>query len=228
MGRHLPRDQRAALLRGLDRPARHRLPLPRHGPIDRGGRRAGGFGLPYRWARMRHESSGRCTPTRRRCAGRACGPAAGSSYAWGRRGRARRSTSSSAPAGGCTCAGGAARSTSPTSTSRGHCTTPRCSSSTTGCSARSAWATFAAGRPTMSPSARACTRSSASLATRAARDAAAEPSRVQRPDAALIAVARDRHGSSSGREEQTQGEQTQGYSETILKMADSPRHSAPV
>ncbi len=62
------------------------------------------FRLPYRWARMRYVASGdvRTYSASPAVAGRAR-LAARSSYAWGRRAPPRRSTSSSAPAGVCTC-----------------------------------------------------------------------------------------------------------------------------
>ena len=91
-----------------------------------------GFGVPYRWARMRHRVDGRpSTPTTPACAGPAYARPATSSYAPAPHARAPSSTTSSAPAGACTRAGAVARSTSPTGTSPGPSTTPRCWRSTT-------------------------------------------------------------------------------------------------
>jgi uncharacterized protein YqjF (DUF2071 family) len=58
VGRVVPRDERAALLGRRDRPPRHRVPQPGHRPLDRGGGARAGFGLPYRWARMRYAARG--------------------------------------------------------------------------------------------------------------------------------------------------------------------------
>ena len=108
-----------------------------------------GFGLPYRWARMRYAASGDVAHLRRppAVAGRA-EPRAGSSYAPGepRPSHAARRLRQR-PLGSARARGGAAPCTSPTSTSRGRSTTPRCWSSTTGCSARSGSGSWRGERP---------------------------------------------------------------------------------
>ena len=71
VGGHVPGDQRAAVLRRRDRPARHRVPQPRHRPRGRGGRRARGVraALPLGADAVRR-AGGTCTPTTPACAGR--------------------------------------------------------------------------------------------------------------------------------------------------------------
>ena len=90
------------------------------------------FGLPYRWARMRYRVSGDVHTYDARL--RRLGDRAESHVVVraGARRQSTGSTTSSAPAGGCTCAGGAGPCTSRTATRPGRCTTRRCWRWTTG------------------------------------------------------------------------------------------------
>ncbi len=93
------------------------------------------FALPYRWARMRYgvrdDVHTYDALLRRRSGARANGPGPTSSCAPANGAGAPSSTTSSAPAGDCTCGRGAGPSTCPTTTRRGRCTTRSCWSSTT-------------------------------------------------------------------------------------------------